>query len=191
MMKAKGNDYHYITTINKSETPSHCIFFDSESLVNVEITKEELEIVMKGEKVEKKHDPYLICASFVRRSKDHTFSGYKKDYSNLSATDFKKDFWKDVDTFTKDKKKTWIFAHNAKYDTLVTGGVKNLVELGYRVEAFSDDNPFFLIMNQRKCPECKSYNIEDNEDFFILRKLRTSILQKICKNKVHSPVKFY
>jgi hypothetical protein len=57
-----------------------------------------------------------------------------------------------------------IFAHNAKYDILVTGALKYLIiNHNFRVENFSDSNPTFYILTQKKCPSCFSFQLEFDE----------------------------
>jgi DNA-directed RNA polymerase subunit RPC12/RpoP len=161
---------HAIPQSKKSETPSNIIFFDSESRVETEITPENIESILNNTNVEKEHDLYLICATFMRKDKKGEYVGRDKKYhvgadaeQESEGINFQNQFWCDVDSFTKVGKKVYIFAHNARYDVQVTGGISYLVDLGYTVESFSDYSPYFLCMTQKKCPQCGSFSLEEDD----------------------------
>lgn len=158
-----ASNCHALPKNKKTETPNFMIFFDSESYVDPELQEADIEKALKEEEVEKEHETYLIVATYATKNKKGDFNEYTSDYHKNTAKDFKKQFWQDVDNYAKVKKKVYMFAHNAKYDLLTTGCLEYLVELGYRVESFSDSNPFFLLLNQKRCPECGSFNITQDE----------------------------
>jgi hypothetical protein len=123
------------------------IFFDSESKVNITITDEEVYRAEQGETVWKEHNPYLICATFYNKTNHGKAAQRQAEYIGEVGepnehTTFT--FWQDVDRFARLNERTYIFAHNAKYDIQVTRGVPQLVKLGYLVTSFSDENPFIL-----------------------------------------------
>jgi hypothetical protein len=131
--------------------PQRMVFFDSESDTTVKITEDEIRRALQnqtskqaGEPVRKHHDLYLIQADFYVPAKP--IRNPKRDYYGSASR--LTQFWTDVDEFTTWKQTTYIFAHNAKYDVLVTGCIPHLVELGYRVVGFSDANPFILTLHK-------------------------------------------
>ncbi|TKI52937.1 hypothetical protein E8L90_29725 [Brevibacillus antibioticus] len=137
---------HILTKGKTSKTPDRIVFFDSESHVAIDITEEEIQKVLDGERVFKKHELYLICANFYisRNGKE------KHEYHDYHGKAFVERFWQDVDDFTRWRGRTFMFAHNAKYDTLVTSCVPMLVQLGYEVLGFSDSNPFILRLRKSR-----------------------------------------
>lgn len=141
---------HILTPSEKSEVPSYMIYFDSESRVDIKITDEDIQRTMSGEKVEKGHDLYLICACFTKVTKKGKHLDDWRDYSEDQGQDFTDHFWDDVDHFVKTKKRCFMFAHNAGYDVIATGCIPSLIKRGYRVQAFSDSNPFFVKLSKYK-----------------------------------------
>jgi hypothetical protein len=126
---------HILGKNKKTTTPKYMVFFDSESFVDTDINNKE-----EGQEVV--HDCYLVIARFTTKRKE-----YKTDeriYRRDKDEHFKNTFYDDLDRYTKSKNKTWCFAHNMRYDILVTGGIKYLIKLGYKVTAFSESNPFFM-----------------------------------------------
>lgn len=126
-----------MSNTKKTEIPQNVIYFDSEARVEIDDTVY-IDQIKAGETVEKIHNTYLICACFTRQGVS------KEIWKDYYGPGFKNKFWRAVDQFTVPGRKTWIFAHNAKYDVLATGAAKYLVNLGYTVTGFSDDNPFIL-----------------------------------------------
>jgi hypothetical protein len=135
------------------------VFYDSESHVSTEITDEEIHRALAyqahepgSSPVTKDHNLYLLCARFhTDRSREKVRGdrewkrGQKSNVRDYYGEhDFARQFWLDVDTFARWNEKTYVFAHNAKYDTQVTRAVRYLIELGYRATGFCDTNPFFL-----------------------------------------------
>lgn len=140
---------HILTATKTMTIPRRLIYFDSESKVNIAITDEEVSQVESGESVHKEHRPYLICATFKHKTNSGSTQKIRRNYQTIDPITFDdftfcKDFWTDVDSYAKLREHLYIFAHNAKYDTQVTGGVHYLVRMGYRVKSFSDENPFIL-----------------------------------------------
>ncbi|MCK9327713.1 MAG: hypothetical protein M0P69_19620 [Bacteroidales bacterium] len=146
-----------MTQTTKSEIPEHIIYFDSEARVDTDDTKY-IAQVLAGDTVEKIHDPYLICACFSRSRRDTW-----KDYHGRN---FKRRFWREVDRWTQEGRKTWIFAHNAKYDTLAAGAVHWLVKMGYTVLGFSDDNPFILKLAKKVNDKRKTILILSSTNYY-------------------------
>lgn len=155
---------HKIKQSLKTETPSRIVFFDSESYVKHKITQEDIDKIMNGEKVTKEHTPYLICATYCRKNKKLT--SYNEISDDFTGENTCENFWQSVDSFTKTKTRTYVIAHNAKYDVQVTGGIEHLVNRGYRVTSFSDSNPYFVTLSKKQCPECGSYHLNQDEDFY-------------------------
>lgn len=141
----------------KRETPVNCIYFDTEARVETDDTKY-IDAVLAGDTVEKEHETFLICACFSRERRDTW-----KDYHGRH---FKRRFWAAVDAFTWEGRKTWIFAHNAKYDTLAAGAVHFLIRLGYKVESFSDDNPFLMKLVKRGETNSKTIMIVSSTNYY-------------------------
>lgn len=137
---------HRLTKSTKSEIPSDIIFFDTESRVDINITNDDIQRTMSGDKVEKDHELYLICACYCKRQKSGEYSEQWRDYFPQADgdTSFMDHFWNDVDAYVKKKKRCFLIAHNASYDVIASGCIPSLVARGYTVEAFSDSNPFFL-----------------------------------------------
>lgn len=94
------------------------VFFDSESMVKDNI-----------------HYPYLICAEFHKNGK-HVEKEYTK---NL------KEFWFDVISFTPKKGRTFVFAHNAGYDVLVTKAIPTIVGAGFTVTKSYEQGMTFIL----------------------------------------------
>lgn len=144
---------HFLNKTKSIRIPKRVIFFDSESEVQIEITDEEVYRASEGEKVTKEHTPYLICATFHSKRKgespretDRVYHGRTirgVDYPQ-GKENFLLDFWMDVASFTSVTEKVYLFAHNAKYDIQVTGGISYLVKLGFTVVSFTDDNPTII-----------------------------------------------
>jgi hypothetical protein len=126
---------HVIARNKKTTTPKYMVFFDSESFVDTDINNK-----VEGQEVI--HDCYLVVARFTTKRKEYITDEriYRRDKDEY----FKNTFYDDLDRYSKAKCKTWVFAHNMRYDILVTGGIKYLVKLGYKVTAFSESNPFFM-----------------------------------------------
>jgi hypothetical protein len=148
---------HVLEPTKRHRLPKRVIYFDSESEVNITITDEEIERAENraagDEFVRKEHNPYLLCATFrksrggkVKRNKRRYFPRrFRGEALPLGSHTFLGDFWRDVDAFTHQSTQTVIYAHNAKYDVLVTGALHYLVrDHEYEVTSFSDSNPFFL-----------------------------------------------
>lgn len=144
---------HELQPVERTTIPDRAVFFDAEARTEIEITPEEIDRALAGEKVWKPHVPYLVCAEFHdytrERVKESTYIGDDGDDSFLEQ------LWTDVEAFCPMGKKLYLFAHNAKYDTQVLAGVYHLVSLGYRVVGFSDDNPFIVRFEKifRKSPK--------------------------------------
>jgi hypothetical protein len=136
------------------------VFFDSEAETEIEITDADVDRARKNQAnkkscdpVRKYHKPYLICATFYRDrrkfSKEpiRTKAQYYPTAAEINSGQqykFIRNFWNTVDSFATARETTYIFAHNAKYDTMVTQAIPILVGLGYRVKSYSDSNPFFV-----------------------------------------------
>lgn len=143
---------HILAASKKNESPSMMLFFDSESWVKTEITEQMINEAL-AKKVEIEHKLYLICGCLVKRTKkgfkeswnDYYISGMTEEtWTKEVSENLMHNFWTDIDRLIPSKKKISVFAHNAKYDVLVTGAVPELIKLGYKVVAFSDSNPFFI-----------------------------------------------
>lgn len=145
---------HIISRINKSETPSKLIYFDSESYVDTEISQEDVKNVQAGNQVTKEHSLYLLCANFVctkKKEKKDDWIDYKG-----SVKEIQEGFWNDACKFTHNKQKVFVIAHNAKYDVLVTGCIPEMISNGFFIESYSDSNPFFIVWTNKQCNhECK------------------------------------
>lgn len=145
---------HILEPSKQTIVPRRMIFFDSESEVSTEITQEEISRAIENKtgkgiskQVRKEHKPYYIAATYYRDRQNERGRISEKDedyYPLKDGETFLEKFWQDVDNFAQKGQKTFIFAHNAKYDVQVTGCVPFLVALGYTVKSFSDANPFFL-----------------------------------------------
>lgn len=138
---------HPLTSTKKSTVPRRMVFFDSEAYTEIEITPEEIQrkIDNPQDRVDKAHEPYLLIANFYNRPKDaDPKQSYRTYYNEQPGDDFLKRFWDDLDAYCRTNGRTYLFAHNAKYDILVCGGVHYLVKLGYTVTGFSDSNPLIL-----------------------------------------------
>jgi hypothetical protein len=106
------------------------IYFDSESRL-----QEEPDRII--------HLPYLICGTFCDYSQEREFS---KDYFGEGFNDL---FWDDVIRWCN-KGKTYIIAHNANYDTLVTGGIPRIVKAGFRATSFYSAGTTFILEFTKK-----------------------------------------
>lgn len=139
---------HRLTGTKRSIVPRRMVFFDSEAYTEIEITQSEIERARAGEKVGKPHEPYLVAANFYNRRKDRKPTQSYRTYDNTEEGDFLKRFWTEVDEWAIAGSRTYIFAHNAKYDILVTAAVYWFVEMGYIVTSFSSANPFILVLER-------------------------------------------
>lgn len=164
---------HLLRPNHKNEKPDRIIFFDSESRVQMKVTDDEIRRLLCGEKVEKPHDPYLVCATFVRRANNGKMKEETRDYH---GKDFLRRFWRDVDAFCPWRKRLYMVAHNAKYDVLVTRCIPYLVEMGYKVLMFSDSNPFILRLQKSRPKLDKNGDIVRNEDGEIVYDRKTIII---------------
>lgn len=138
---------HLLRENKKCETPRRIVYFDSEARVPMNVTEMDLTDLMLGQKVEKKHTPYLVCATFSWRTNHGKRRERQVDYY---GDDFLYRFWHDVDEFAKWKERTYVVAHNAKYDALVTQCIPRMTELGYTLVQFSDDNPMFMVFRKSR-----------------------------------------
>lgn len=140
---------HPLTSTKNSTVPRRMVFFDSEAHTEINATDEEIQRAVAGEEIRKPHDAYLLIANFYTRPKDGAAKDrYRTYYSEKRRDNFLKRFWEDVDSFCRTNARTYVFAHNAKYDVQVCGGVHYLVQLGYTVTGFSDANPFILTLEK-------------------------------------------
>jgi len=146
-----------LTRSKKVEIPENIIYFDSEARVEMDDTQY-IDQVLAGDTVEKEHDTFLICACFSRRSRDR--------WEDYHGKNFKRRFWRAVDTWTQEGRKTWIMAHNAKYDTLAAGAVYWLVRMGYKVISFSDDNPFLMKLHKPGKTKGKTIMIVSSTNYY-------------------------
>jgi len=149
---------HLLKGNARNTIPQYVVYFDSESYVETEISDEEIQRALNGEKVTKPHQLYLIVACFKRKKEQW------KVYTEVNG--LQQSFWEDVANFGSKRIKTvWVIAHNAKYDVIVTDGIRELIKHGYKVYAFSDDNPFFVKLeheNGKKIVLMSSTNIYKN-----------------------------
>jgi hypothetical protein len=148
---------HILTRSKKIEVPENIIYFDTEARVNTDDSAF-IEQVLAGDTVEKEHDTFLICACFSRRSRDR--------WVDYHGRNFKRRFWRAVDDWTQEGRKTWIMAHNAKYDALAAGAVYWLVRRGYKVIAFSDDNPFLMKLTKPGKVKSKTILIISSTNYY-------------------------
>jgi hypothetical protein len=102
------------------------IFFDSESRTDIDISDEQMQKALNGEKVEKDHELYLISACYSRLDKTGEYKDNWKDYHENQGDNFKDAFWNDVDHFVGKRKRCFMFAHNAGYDVIATGCIPAL-----------------------------------------------------------------
>lgn len=115
---------HALAGNKKQELPDLVIYLDSESRVDPETLQ---------------HSPYLLIACFVRYSRKKEIW---REYDGSSLAEF----WRDAARFGGMKKKrVFLYGHNLAYDVLVTGGIKYLCELGFRVKNFYEGGPVFLM----------------------------------------------
>lgn len=149
---------HVLEASNKMTYPERVIFFDSESEVPIEITDQEIQRAIRRQvhkeetgDVRKDHKPYLVCSTFwnindkgkpIEKSRDYLPARHQLETDERFS--FLSSFWKQVDRFASERKTTYMFAHNGKYDVMVTRCVPELVSLGYVVTSFSDSNPFII-----------------------------------------------
>lgn len=136
---------HILQANHKNETPTRIIYFDSEARVTD--PGEDYKAAALAGEVITQHDPFLVVACFV--------TGKKEKWEMFHGEQFAERFWAAVDKFTPKNKRTTMFAHNAKYDILATGGIKYLLALGYTLVSFSEDLPLILRF-AKKTPEGKT-----------------------------------
>ncbi len=128
---------HILKRNHKNKVPRATIFFDTESHVKTKLDEEEIKLIEADPKtrIAHKHEFYLNCAIYCKDGEEIWRKVYKGNTLN--------NFWYDVDKINE--KEIYVFAHNAKYDTLITNTVKYMMELKYKLMKFSDDNPFFMV----------------------------------------------
>ncbi len=147
---------HYIKENKGTETPTLAVYFDTESATTVGISQEEIDYYMDQQRLDTRlmwpeirtaekqrrhkrfdhrHTHYLTCACFVR-DKSETW----RDYYGATLNQF----WADVSEFVRTRKRCYVFAHNARYDVLVSGAVPLLRAEGWSIVGFSESNPFFM-----------------------------------------------
>lgn len=166
---------HAIKANHRTETPQRMVFFDIESRVP-DIEKEQFidqALQDGGFKIE--HDPYLCCSCFSDRGREKWYDDYGPNWQD--------NFWTRVNSFCPASSKVWIYAHNAKYDVLASGGVKYLVEYGWTVTAFSDGNPFFLRMTRRESKEDYIFRLKEKLTYTPNVDKRNKILMEIADIK--------
>lgn len=165
---------HALTPIERTTVPERAVYFDAEARTDIEITQAEIDRALAGEKVWKPHFPYLTCAEFTDYARGKVFEREYWDRADDPARSgddhFLAQFWTDVEAYCQMGKKLHLFAHNAKYDVQVLAGVYHLVNLGYRVVSFSDDNPFILRFEKffRKSPRGIVYKKPKKKTIVIL-----------------------
>lgn len=140
---------HVLSATKTMKMPRRLIYFDSEAKVHIPIDEDEVRRVEEGEDVRKEHHTYLICATYKHKTNSGSTQRIKRRYVTSDPKEFSDpafcgDFWTDVERYARMNEHLYCFAHNAKYDVQVTGGVHYLVRMGYTVAAFSDENPFIL-----------------------------------------------
>lgn len=119
---------HALKSNKGMEQPDLVVYLDSESRVDPETLQ---------------HSPYLLIGCFCR------YSRQKENWQEYTGN-FEQ-FWEAVARFGGNKKKrVFLYAHNLAYDTLVTGGIKTLCKLGFRVVNFFEKGPVFLMTMQNE-----------------------------------------
>jgi len=112
------------------ELPPLAIYFDSESHVNPETLV---------------HSPYLVMACFV------DYYRRKEKWREYGAADIAQ-FWRDVAKHgggRQGKGRVWLYAHNMFYDLVATGGIAELLKLGFKVVNFHERGKVFILRMRR------------------------------------------
>lgn len=160
--KKRSRKPHILKKTKKQTRPKNIIYFDSEANVDIEITQEEIMAIQQGMKVEKEHKTNLICACFCREGRPDIW----RDYHHKIARNFKRKFWHDVVEFAQYGQTTTLFAHNTKYDILATNGIVYLVEMGFEITSFSEDNPFIIEFAKTENGKTKKIVILSTTNFY-------------------------
>ena len=116
----------------RSENPSQCIFFDTET-TDQQLTSDTKQLVLK-----------FGVACFIRKRPNGKWTtGVWYEFTTPD------EFWQWVDSQVKPKHKTYLFAHNLVFDMTVTNGFTILPKLQWKlIKAIIDDPP--TILNYRK-----------------------------------------
>jgi len=121
-----------ITSLNGAKYPKRLLFFDTESYIEL------------GDK-EEYHNLRLGVAIFIILS-DEIKVEYREVYHYHSDIDF----WNYVEQKTKRDTVLYIYAHNAKYDTLNVNIIQNLERLGYDTPYPTINNAFIVSASKGK-----------------------------------------
>lgn len=114
--------YHLLTPGKNQERPRYIVYFDSESRV----------------RKDGRHVPYLVVATFKNYR-------YGSQTQKVYPTRTYHEFWKDAASYGDKHHTTYIIAHNVGYDVLVTGGITELTNLGFRVTSWFEKGSTYLL----------------------------------------------
>lgn len=152
---------HKLTPNKTKARPRYRVYFDSESRVNEDTLQ---------------HTPYLIMACFIdERYNKERWRKYTDDLAN---------FWVDVAGTGGKKEAVTVYAHNAGYDTVVTGGITTLARLGFVVTSFFEKGSTFILRFRRLQPDGKTektINIISSTNFYTTTLARLGDVFKIKK----------
>jgi len=107
---------HRLRANKTTQTPTHLVFYDTET--EAEWIDSEVE----------RHRLRLGWAVYVRRPTE-TSPG-KEEWHRFNRP---LELWKWVDSWTREKTRLYVIAHNQQFDFLVTDGFRSLGQLGYRM----------------------------------------------------------
>lgn len=147
-MRGSDRRNHELKQIVTSTQPNFCVYFDTESNVGPSPT----------DPGTMEHTPYLLCATFCRydtlkpgkdriyAENDGTQPMVKNFWEGADLSHYEpiKNFWTDVDEFTKPGKSTTVYAHNVGYDINAVHAIDGLCKLGYSVVSAFDKGSFIM-----------------------------------------------
>jgi len=124
--------WHYLKPNHRSETIHSCIFFDCETVDDIQPDGRELKRLVFG-----------WGAAVRRRDKDKWSDPVWARFTRG------KQFWRWVDGRCLDRQCTYVWAHNQSFDFIASGGFDHLPKLGWKIiDAIIDSPP--LIIRYRK-----------------------------------------
>jgi len=115
---------HKLTAARRADHPAVRCFFDSESYVDP---------------VSGAHTPYLIVANFVDEY------AQRDVWTVFRGPDCSENFWAAVAAFPDPGRELVVYAHNAGYDLLVTGGIIQLAKRNFRVQSWFEKGTVFIM----------------------------------------------
>lgn len=149
-----------ITKINQVSYPHHLLFFDTESYI---LINGELKYVQKDTIIENEYEHHILrlgVAIYIEL--DNHYKQIKREIYYFTTA---QEFWNYTDKKAQAGKVLFIYAHNAKYDTLNVDVISELNRLSYTIPYPVIDNAFILTAIKGKGQNKKKIRIVDTFNY--------------------------